>query len=267
MPMSSSSPPATGEPHDVVRTTNGPRALGRIARALWPISSYFVTNLTVTLFWFYFFVLNRTTVVGRHHVGHHPNTLLLSNHQSMIDSFLVGLAAYYPASWLKPRLMPWNPAAEENFFKGRWLSWLAWNWKCIPVRAGRRDVAALRRMADALPGSTMVLFPEGTRTRDGSVGNGRPGAGVVALAARARLIPVAIDGMRQALPIGQVLPRIGRRIYVSYGPPVDCSDLPAQDPPDKAAAQEVVDRVMRAIRAQHAALRALDPLSWIGGSR
>jgi 1-acyl-sn-glycerol-3-phosphate acyltransferase len=112
-------------------------------------------------------------------------------------------------------------------------------------------------MAEALPGSTMVLFPEGTRTRDGSVGEGRLGAGVVALASGARLIPVAIEGMREALPIGRVIPRIGRRIYVSYGAPVDCSDIAASDSPDKSAAQEVVHRVMGAIRTQHDALRQL----------
>ncbi|OGU04491.1 MAG: hypothetical protein A2W29_01480 [Gemmatimonadetes bacterium RBG_16_66_8] len=246
---------ASAGPTDVEDRTKGRRGRGWLARALWPITSYLVTNITVAAFWFYFFVLNRTTVTGRHHVGHAPNTLLLSNHQSMIDSFLVGLAAYYPASWLKPRLMPWNPAAEENFFKGWLLSWLAWNWKCIPVRAGRRDLQALRRMAEVLPGSTMVLFPEGTRTRDGSVGDGRPGAGVIALTAGARVIPVAIDGMRNVLPIGRMIPRVGRRIFVSYGPPIDCSDLPASEVVEKATAQELVNRAMRAIREQHARLR------------
>lgn len=226
-------------------------------RWFWPVTSYVVTNLTVTAFWFYFFVLNRTIVIGRRHVGHEPNTLLLANHQSMIDSFLVGIAAYYPASWVKPRLMPWNPAAEENFFKGWLMKWLAWNWKCIPVRTGRRDPQALRRMAQLLPGSTMVLFPEGTRSRDGSVGKGRPGAGVVALTSRARLVPVAIEGMRNALPVGRVLPRIGRRIFVCFGPPVDCTDLRSAEAVEKSTAQQVVDRVMDAVRRRRDTLSRL----------
>ena len=69
---------------------------GRLFRLLWPLTSYLVTNLTVTVFWVFFFVLNRTTVTGRKHVGTQRNTLLLANHQSMLDSFLVGLAAFYP---------------------------------------------------------------------------------------------------------------------------------------------------------------------------
>src|SRR3989441_6701928 len=62
------------------------------------------------------------------------------------DSFLVGLAAFYPQSWLKPQLIPWNPAAAENFYKNPLLAWLADNWKCIWVREGRHDLHALHRM-------------------------------------------------------------------------------------------------------------------------
>ncbi len=58
---------------------------GRLFQLLWPVMSYLVTNVTVTLFWVLFFVLNRTTVIGRRNVGEERNTLLLSNHQSMLD--------------------------------------------------------------------------------------------------------------------------------------------------------------------------------------
>jgi 1-acyl-sn-glycerol-3-phosphate acyltransferase len=226
---------------------------GKLFRLLWPITSYIVTNLTVALFWVYFFVLNKTTVIGRSHVGDHRNTLLLSNHQSMIDSFLVGLAAYFPKSLVKPHLMPWNPAAVENFYRTPILGWLADNWKCIPVRPGRRDMRVLRRMTELLPHSVMTLFPEGTRTRDGSVGDGRPGAGLIALATNARVIPVAIHGMHEVLPIGRVLPRMFKRIYVCYGPVVEYADLLDRGR-GKETAQQLVDRAVEAIRGQHAEL-------------
>ncbi len=242
----------SGTPKSVLRT---PRR-GRLFKLLWPVTSYLVTNVTVTFLWLYFFVFNRTTVIGRGHVGEEPNTLLLSNHQSMIDSFLVGLAAFYPKSWLKPHLIPWNPAAVENFYANPLLSWLAENWKCIPVREGRHDLHALHRMAEVLPRGVMTLFPEGTRSRDGSVGPGRPGVGIVVLATRPRVIPVAIDGMDRALPIGRFVPRIFKRIYVSYGPPVDCSEF-FDRPRTRETAQLLVDRVMEAIRAQHAELRGM----------
>jgi len=227
---------------------------GRLFQLLWPITSYVVTNVTVTLFWLLFFVLNRTAVIGRRHAGEECNTLLLSNHQSMLDSFLVGLAAFYPRSWLKPQLIPWNPAAAENFYKNPLLPWLADNWKCIWVREGRRDLHALHRMIQVLPCGVMTVFPEGTRSRDSAVGPGRPGAGLLILATRPRVISVAIDGMQDVLPIGRYIPRIFKRVAVSFGSPVDYADLLAM-PRTRETAQAVIDRVMAAIRVQHAELR------------
>src|SRR6266852_5730966 len=231
-----------------------PPRRGRLFLLLWPFTSYLVTNLTVTLFWVLFFVLNRTTVIGRRNVGEERNTLLLSNHQSMLDSFLVGLAAFYPQSWLRPHLMPWNPAAAENFYKNPVLAWLADNWKCIWVREGRRDLHALHRMIQVLPHGVMTLFAEGTRSRDGSVGPGRPGAGLLILATRAQVIPVAIDGMQEVLPVGCYVPRIFKRIYVSCGPHVDYAEFLAM-PRTRETAQALIDRVMEAMQVQHAELR------------
>lgn len=226
---------------------------GRLFHLLWPLTSYLVTNVTVTVFWVLFFVLNRTTVIGRRNVSEGRNTLLLSNHQSMLDSFLVGLAAFYPRSWLKPHLIPWNPAAAENFYKNPILAWLADNWKCIWVRQGRRDLHALHRMMEVLPRATMTLFPEGTRSRDGAVGPGRPGPGLLVLATRPRVIPVAIEGMQEVLPIGRHVPRVFKRICVSFGPPVDYAEFVTM-PRTRETAQALVDRVMEAIRVQHAEL-------------
>jgi 1-acyl-sn-glycerol-3-phosphate acyltransferase len=227
---------------------------GRLFKLMRPVTAYLVTNVTTTLFWLLFFVMNRITVIGRQYVKEEPNTLLLSHHESLIDSFLVGLGAFYPKSWLRPHLLPWNPAAVENFYKNPILAWLADNWKCIPVRKGRHDLRALRRMIEVLPRGVMVLFPQGTRSRDGSVGTGRVGAGFLALSTRPRVIPVAIEGMNEVLPIGCSVPRVFKRIYVSYGPPVDYADL-LELPPTRGTAQALVDRVMEAIRAQQAQIR------------
>ncbi len=221
----------------------------RLARRFWPITSYLVTNICVTFLWIFFFVLNRTVVRGREHVGDARNTLLLSNHQSMIDSFVIGLAVYYPQSWIKPHLLPWNPAAVENFFRGWLLGWLSYNWRCIPVREGRRDPRALRRLVDVLPRGTVILYPEGTRTRDGSVGPGAQGAGIVALTTGARVIPVAIDGMREILPIGRSVPRIFRRISVTFGPPIAYAPRKS-DTPTREEAETLVRRAMTTIREQ-----------------
>jgi 1-acyl-sn-glycerol-3-phosphate acyltransferase len=96
---------------------------GRVSNILWHVTSYFVSNISATVSWIFFRVLNRTTYIGRQHIGREPNTLLLSNHQSMIDSMPIALAAFYPKSWLRPYLVPWHPAARENFFKNKLIAW------------------------------------------------------------------------------------------------------------------------------------------------
>ncbi len=229
---------------------------GWLANIIWHAISYLVTNFTVAVVWVFLHLLQRTTVIGRENVGDEPNTVLLSNHQSMIDSFPVGIEAYFPKSIIKPYLIPWNPAASENFFKHPILAWLSSHYRCIPVRPGRRDLKALHRMIHVLPSGTMTLFPEGTRSRTGEVRDGRPGAGLLILATRPRVIPVALDGMQDVLPIGKKIPRIGKRVMVKYGKPFDYSEFLDQ-PRTRETAQALVDGVMEVIRAQHAEIRAL----------
>jgi 1-acyl-sn-glycerol-3-phosphate acyltransferase len=112
---------------------------GWFSNIIWHINSYFVTNFTVTLAWIFFHFFNRTTVIGRKNVGDDPNTLLLSNHQSMIDSMPLGIGAFFPKSWVRPYLVPWHLAARENFFKNRLIAWWSSHTRCIPVKPGRRE--------------------------------------------------------------------------------------------------------------------------------
>lgn len=240
---------------------------GRITGFFWPVSTWILTNLIVApLVLLFFGVLNRTRIYGRGRVPHHPNTLLLGNHQSMIDSFPIGYAAFFPYDMVKPYLIPWNPAAEENFFRNRFFAWLFHQFKCIPVRPGRRDVKALHRSARALRGGTMILFPEGTRSRDGSIGRGRPGAGFLALETGAAVVPVTIDGMDRVLPVGSRLPRIGQRISVYFGHPIEVGDL-AGRPPTRQVAQQLVDRAMERIRFQRRVVARIEGREPASGQR
>lgn len=229
---------------------------GKLATAVWSVTSFVLLNLLLVPMLIFFFALNRTTVIRRRNVPRRRNTLLLSNHQSMIDSFLVGVAAYYPYHFWKPFLVPWNPAAAENFFRNRFFAWVFDQLKCIPVEPGRRDLKAVYRSMRALRSGTLILFPEGTRSRDGSIGKGRPGAGLVILGNHPEVVPVAIDGMGEVLPVGRVIPNFNRRVYVYFGEPIDYSDF-ADRPRSRETAQEIVDRVMSAILRQREAIRRL----------
>ncbi|TFG65128.1 MAG: 1-acyl-sn-glycerol-3-phosphate acyltransferase [Gemmatimonadales bacterium] len=222
---------------------------GSVFRFFWPLTSYLVTHGTVIFGAIFFFLLNRTTVIGRSNVPRSRNTLLISNHQSLIDSFFVGFACYFGPSFVKPYLIPWNPAGEEFFYQNAWQSWWSDQWKCIPVRRRRRDLSALNRMLHALKSGTMILFPEGTRTRTGDIEKGRPGAGVVILKDRPTVIPVTIDGMNDVLPIDARWPRVFKRVYIVFGKPIDYTALLTDDA-SREASQQIVDHVMEVVKAQ-----------------
>lgn len=224
------------------------RRHGWLYRLTWPITHYLITNISVTFGYIFFHFFNRTIVIGKKNVPQRVNTLLLSNHQSMIDSFLVGLCAFYPTSLIRPSVIPWNPAAEENFYRTPILAWLADNWKCIPIKKGRKDVGAIYKMSQALESGPLTLFPEGTRSRDGSIGKARGGAGMLILETHPTVIPVYIDGMDKLLPIGAIFPRLFKRIYVNYGQALDLSEFYHQEK-SKEVAQAIMDRVMDSIRA------------------
>lgn len=219
----------------------------RIFRFFWPLTHAVITNITVTMGYIFFRLLNRTIVVGREHVPRGPNTLLMSNHQTMIDSFVVGLCAYYPESLIRPGLIPWNPAAEENLYRTRLVGWLADNWKCIPIKRGRKDVSAIFKIGRALRLGPVLLFPEGTRSRDGEIGDGRRGAGLTILETNPTVVPVCIDGMHRVLPVGASMPRMFQRIYVRYGRPLDLSEFQGRQKNRETAAL-LMSRVMDSIR-------------------
>ncbi|MFO7588164.1 MAG: lysophospholipid acyltransferase family protein [Gemmatimonadota bacterium] len=223
---------------------------GRLFNAAWPVTRWALSNVTATVGAVLFFGLNRTEIIGRRNVPRRRNTLLLANHQSLIDSFLIGFGAFYGPAFFRPWLIPWNPAAEENFYKNAHQAWWSDQWKCIPIAPGRRDMRALYRMIRALGSGTMILFPEGTRSRSGRVARGRPGAGLVALADHPTIIPVTIEGMQDVLPIGSAWPMPFRRVTIVYGPPLDYREFVGRER-TKLNAQAIVDRAIAVIRYQH----------------
>ena len=225
-------------------------------RVTWPVTHYIVTHAFVFVAYAFFHFLNRTIVTGRKNVPREVNTLLLSNHQTMVDSFLVGICAFFPRSLIRPKIIPWNPAAEENFFSNPILAWLAVNWKCLPIKRGRKDVGAIFKMSKALKIGTMTLFPEGTRSRDGSIGKARGGAGLLILENRPTVIPVCIDGMDKVLPIGSVLPRLFKKIHVHFGEPLDLSQFYNRGR-NKEVAQEIMNLVMERVRQLQVEIQAL----------
>ncbi len=210
------------------------------------LASYLVINLTSFIALFLFRVFNRTRVHGRRNFGLAKNTLICSNHRTMIDSYMVGHLSSWPSGLLVPHKLPYHPAAMENFFCNRIIGWFSSRWRCIPVRRGVKDFDALRMMTETLPTGQMLIFPEGTRSRDGKLRPGRPGTGKLIHDTGCKVVPVYHRGMHRLLPIGRSFPTFFNRVDVYVGEPLDLSDLHAL-PSSKETSRLVIDRVMEAL--------------------
>lgn len=194
-------------------------------------------------------VLNRTRIVGRHHLqGARLPLVLVSNHVTIFDDGLVDTLIFPPRVFREYDFIPYHVPEERNFFKGRLMNWFMRRMKCIPVRRGEgifqpamdRIIAALR------DGGCVRTFPEGTRTRSGVLGHGRPGVGRVLYETGAAVVPCFHRGLDQVLPIGSVIPRIGKRVDIIIGPPFGVDDLRAL-PNTKETWQKIADRLMEKI--------------------
>jgi 1-acyl-sn-glycerol-3-phosphate acyltransferase len=186
-------------------------------------------------------VVFRTRWHGRWNIPPEGGGLVLSNHQSHLDPVLVGMA-------FNRRL---NYLARDSLFGFAPFRWLINSLDAIPIDREGLGMSGLKETLRRLKRQELVLiFPEGTRTRDGQVGPLKPGFCALARRARVPLLPVAMDGAFQAWPRWRNYPLPGV-IHVQVGAPI----LPHEV--ERYADRELVAEVSRRIRACHAEARRL----------
>jgi 1-acyl-sn-glycerol-3-phosphate acyltransferase len=146
-----------------------------------------------------------------------PPVVFAANHSSHIDTPL--LLRALPVRW---RLSTAVVAAADYFFRNRLIAGLvSLAFGAIPVdrRTGRsRD--STERLNEVVRSSRSILvYPEGTRSRDGRMGVLRSGAASLALENRIPLVPVHLRGTYEAMPPGRWWPR-RNPVTVSFGAPI-----------------------------------------------
>ncbi len=194
------------------------------------------------LFWFF----GRWTIKGRENVPDTGGVILAPNHVSHADPPAVGSAIRRPTWFL----------AKEELFKAPILGWLIRRTRAYPVRRGKADRKALERTLELLrQGEVVTIFPEGERSRDGTLGEPELGFAYVALKAKAPVVPVAVLGTDGVLRPGSSRLRFGR-ILIRFGEPMTFPAL-YDKRPRKAAVRAVGEAVMARIAALQAEEREI----------
>ena len=193
--------------------------------------------LTVCLIGFYASVLNRLRISGAEHIPVSGGVLFASNHISGYDTVFLPWAVLRTC----PLQMIWAPAKEE-LFRNPLLGRLFRSWGAFPVRRGR-DLRAGKHLGELLRSDKVMLFPEGTRNRDGVLGKGNRGVGKLIYEHRPAVIPTALQGLNH-----WKFPGFGQQGRIVFGPPLDFSDL-YQKEDCKETHLLIVERLMAAIAA------------------
>jgi long-chain acyl-CoA synthetase len=190
----------------------------------------------------------KVEVSGEHHIPHNRQTIVVANHASHLD---MGLIKYGLGSYGQDIVAL---AAKDYFFEGKWRRAYFENLTNLrPIDRADNPREAMREASGLLEGGrTILLFPEGTRTATGELGEFRPAAAYLALKHGVDLLPVFVEGTFRSMPRGSFLPK-NRRVGVRIGPPLDAAHMrratEAAGLRMSAACQKISQVLRRAIEA------------------
>ncbi|WOO39628.1 lysophospholipid acyltransferase family protein [Rubellicoccus peritrichatus] len=184
-----------------------------------------------------FDLLYRPEIAGIENVPADGSFILACNHASFLDPPIAG-------SYLPREL---HYFARKTLFKGRFGKLIS-DLNSIPIdRDGDSDLAAFRKVFGVLKsGEAILVFPEGTRTKDGKLGEVRGGVGMLACRSQVPVLPVRIFGSFDIWSRKHKYPALSKNLGLTIGPVI----LPKDYDPgkaDKERYQNASTRIMKEI--------------------
>jgi 1-acyl-sn-glycerol-3-phosphate acyltransferase len=190
--------------------------MGTLSLLLWPFDRTGALQHGCAKWWcrlIAWSIFSRIRVCGTENVSADLSYVYMANHSSLIDT--VALFAGLPH--------PFRIAAKKELFYLPFMGWHLWSAGNFPIDRGdpRRTARSLRRVIEGVrAGTSLAVFPEGTRTPDGRLQAFKPGAFKIAVRAGVPIVPVSIRGTFALLPRTTLAPRPGR-VDVIIGRPID----------------------------------------------
>ncbi len=195
---------------------------------------YFIGWLSFLIF---FKLYLNFKVVGRENVPKRGAFIFAANHASYLDPVLLGTSLHRSLNYM----------ARDTLFEKRWLAWALKKVHVFPVKRHESDFRAIKESIKILKkGNPLVIFPEGTRTKDGNLKRPKPGAGFIAAKAAVPIVPAYVQGSFAALPRGiKTLKRHPVKVYI--GRPLDFGKLYAGNNINRDVYQRISDDIMERI--------------------
>ncbi|HEY1520059.1 MAG TPA: 1-acyl-sn-glycerol-3-phosphate acyltransferase, partial [Solirubrobacteraceae bacterium] len=208
------------------------------AKGVNPLVLWLVRAILQPFFHIYF----RMVRIGREHIPAEGPVILASNHRSFLDPFIIGTMVRRPVYYVaKTELFEFHPI----------VTWMLSALGAFPVQRGTGDEAMIETAKEILErGEIVLMFPEGTRTRPGSLGLPRRGVGRLALETGAPVVPIAIIGTEDVRKGWRIRPR---KVRLRAGPALR---FPKVEQASPSLAGAVTDRIWPCVMLQW---------EWLGG--
>jgi glycerol-3-phosphate dehydrogenase (NAD(P)+) len=205
----------------------------------------FVYWIVRAIFQPFFHIYFRMSRIGREHIPEEGPVIIASNHRSFLDPFVIGTMARRPMYYV----------AKQEMFKGRLRSWILNSLGAFPVDRGTGDQAMIDTARTILArGEIILMFPEGTRTRPGSLGQPKRGVGRLALETGAPIVPIAVIGTEDVRRGFRIRPR---KVRIRAGRALH---FPQVTDASTALAMAVTDRIWPCVMLQWEWLGGLPPI-------
>ena len=149
---------------------------------------------------------------GKENLDRSRSHVVILNHQSLLD-VLIAFRLFYPVKMIGKKILAFVPIVGWNLFLSGHI--------LVDRKDTKSQFKAIRRMEHLIThGDSLLVFPEGTRTKDGEIGEYKKGAFRSAAATGTPLLPVVIDGPYQLLPKKGFIVNEVRDIVIRILPPI-----------------------------------------------
>jgi 1-acylglycerol-3-phosphate O-acyltransferase len=184
------------------------------------------------LVWLYMHIAYNLRYTGRKNIPKGTTVIYASNHRSYADPPLIAAGAKGRYAFM----------AKEELFRKKPFAWLIRSLGAFPVSRGKGDTSTIDTAVERLNnGKCLMIFPEGTRSKDGKVGKGHTGAALIAARSGKPIIPVGIV-------YGEKL-RFRTRLTVKFGEPIMPEDyVEICDSPNPRQLVKLKNRYMEQIK-------------------